>query len=305
MALNRATQMVQTYPQWKTMSECRISPTVRHIFHISLPSFETTLTGLGTPPPDIHESPQQLPMSLPLDKQQPPPLGKNNSLERQETTILPPPGPGSGIIPGVGQATALLGGSGTKLSSYYGDPSPLQSLSQGAPLVRYGTRASSSVAHTVGSSFFGPDAELDVNAEAVAGGTPQRTQQTAQSEEGTRRGSRASLRSNSSYFDDRDRVPSSKSPSPMKIPVKRMGSMSPVKMDPGHARALQDSIASLLGKRGTPERDNSGGGAVEGGGEASSPRGGDGDKGERNAKRKKPQRAKVSFRILSLRCGGF
>lgn len=52
------------------------------------------------------------------------------------------------------------------------------------------------------------------------------------------------------------RIPSSKSPSPMKIPRQpSQNSLSPAKIDTAAAKALQESITSLLGKR-PPEEEN-------------------------------------------------
>lgn len=93
--------------------------------------------------------------------------------------------------------------------------------------------------------------------------------------------------------DFRIRVPSSKSPSPMKSlhNIHANGgssssrlSLSPVKIDHEATKALQESITSLLGKRPSPEGEDLAGGAAGG---ADIPNG-------RNGKRARPHRSKVS-----------
>ena len=82
--------------------------------------------------------------------------------------------------------------------------------------------------------------------------------------------------------DPRIRVPSSKSPSPMKS-LKNISrsssrlSISPVKIDNEATKALQETISSLLGKRSTPEGEDLAG--VTNG---------------RNGKRTRPHRSRVS-----------
>lgn len=92
--------------------------------------------------------------------------------------------------------------------------------------------------------------------------------------------------------DTRMRVPSSKSPSPMKSlqnchsngsSSSRL-SLSPVKIDHDATKALQESITSLLGKRPSPEGEDLAGGGANG---ADIPNG-------RNGKRARPQRSKVN-----------
>ena len=83
----------------------------------------------------------------------------------------------------------------------------------------------------------------------------------------------------------RMRVPSSKSPSPMKSlkNISRSGSrqsLSPVKIDHEATKALQETISSLLGKRPTPEGEDLAG-------VADVPNG-------RNGKRTRPHRSRVS-----------
>ena len=83
---------------------------------------------------------------------------------------------------------------------------------------------------------------------------------------------------------DDARVPSSRSPSPMKAPLQRStsrSSLSPMKVDHEATKALQESITSLLGKRPSPEGDDAR--AATGAGPAA-----------RNGKRARPQRSKVS-----------
>ena len=81
------------------------------------------------------------------------------------------------------------------------------------------------------------------------------------------------------------RVPSSKSPSPMKSLGNMSGggsrlSLSPVKIDHEATKALQESITSLLGKRPTPEGEESAGVTDV--------------PNARNGKRARPHRSKVS-----------
>ena len=88
--------------------------------------------------------------------------------------------------------------------------------------------------------------------------------------------------------DVRGRIPSSTSPSPMRAPsLQKSGSSrnsaSPVKIDHEATKALQESIASLLGKRPSPDGDESG---VDTGTR--------GHRG-RTGKRARPQRLKVSI----------
>lgn len=92
------------------------------------------------------------------------------------------------------------------------------------------------------------------------------------------------------------RVPSSKSPSPMKAPpglvrTSSRASLSPVKIDAQATKALQESITTLLGKRPAPEGgEGAGGGAAEGTGAVGQGVG-------RGGKRARPQR-KVRFSFL-------
>jgi len=86
-----------------------------------------------------------------------------------------------------------------------------------------------------------------------------------------------------------ERVPSSKSPSPMKVPSQTGGSrlsLSPVKIDHDATKALQESITSLLGKRASPDGDEL---VVGADGKTGPARRG------RNGKRARPQKSKVLF----------
>ncbi|KAF8963182.1 twin BRCT domain-containing protein [Flammula alnicola] len=70
----------------------------------------------------------------------------------------------------------------------------------------------------------------------------------------------SSVNSDMERVDPDFRVPSSKSPSPMKIPwAGSRASLSPLKIDHKATKALQDSITSLLGKRPSEEGDESNG----------------------------------------------
>lgn len=83
------------------------------------------------------------------------------------------------------------------------------------------------------------------------------------------------------------RVPSSKSPSPMKVLSQRSGSrhsLSPEKIDHDATKALQESIASLLGKRPSPDGDELAVGADGKSGPAGR---------SRNSKRVRPRKSKV------------
>ncbi|TFK21460.1 hypothetical protein FA15DRAFT_672523 [Coprinopsis marcescibilis] len=230
-------------------------------------------------------SPRDPASQLPVDKQQVPSLAKHNTLERH-ATVLCEGGPPERPL-GMGQPTELLGGAET--SSLYVDPSSVQTLAHDPPLVRYGTRASSSVAHTVDGSFFG-NGKRTQSDESV----PQEQQEERAKDTPSRK---QSLRSHSSKdaADKFERIPSSKSPSPMKMPIsRRVSSMSPAKFDPGH---LKDSIESLLGKRSSPDEE-----PVEAGNEnAESAQVEDPTNGARNTKRKRPQRGKATARIRAQR----
>ncbi len=88
---------------------------------------------------------------------------------------------------------------------------------------------------------------------------------------------------------EEERVPSSKSPSPMKVPSQTGGSrlsLSPVKIDHDVTKALQESITSLLGKRPSPEGDE----LVVGADDKTGPA-----RRGRNGKRARPQKSKVLF----------
>ncbi|KAH9481897.1 DNA topoisomerase 2-binding protein 1-A [Psilocybe cubensis] len=87
------------------------------------------------------------------------------------------------------------------------------------------------------------------------------------------------------------RVPSSTSPSPMKIPRNQgsRSSLSPVKIDHQATRALQESITSLLGKRASPDGEGAGGTAAVGPEMV-------GAAGPRSGKRQRPQRSKPQSR---------
>ncbi|EAU85222.2 hypothetical protein CC1G_06238 [Coprinopsis cinerea okayama7 len=235
---------------------------------------------------NIHESPLAQHAALPAEKPAPP-LSKNNSLERQPTAIVPPHGSGGSVASGLGQPTELLGG--PALSSFFAPSRSSAAPSQESPLVRYGTRPSSSVAHTIGDDLSVRD---DDDLAPAMDQEPQRTQPSHP--DGTpQRKSTLSIMSNN---DDRDmmRIPSSKSPSPMKLPLRRHASKSPVKLDPGQTKLLHESIQSLLGKRGPPD--------------AAAEQGGDEDPDSlqtvdsaRNSKRKKGQRAKPPARPKAQR----
>jgi hypothetical protein len=87
--------------------------------------------------------------------------------------------------------------------------------------------------------------------------------------------------------EEEERVPSSKSPSPMKVPSQTGGSrlsLSPVKIDHDATKALQESITSLLGKRASPDGDEM---VVGADGKTGPARRG------RNGKRARPQKSKV------------
>ncbi|TFK73235.1 hypothetical protein BDN72DRAFT_956649 [Pluteus cervinus] len=87
--------------------------------------------------------------------------------------------------------------------------------------------------------------------------------------------------------DDEKRIPSSRTPSPMKTPqavLRRRTSMSPTKLvvDPDAAKALKESITSLLGKR--PSEEDAPGAQTMGG---------------RPGKRVRPQRSKAQLKETS------
>ncbi|KAF8193425.1 hypothetical protein BJ912DRAFT_241190 [Pholiota molesta] len=103
------------------------------------------------------------------------------------------------------------------------------------------------------------------------------------------------------------RVPSSKSPSPMKAPpglvrTSSRASLSPVKIDPQATKALQESITTLLGKRPAPEGGESGsGGAAEGTGAVGQ---GAGRGGKRARPQRKPQSRQPSHNKIGEQSGG-
>jgi hypothetical protein len=248
------------------------------------------------------------------------PLTKAGSLERQPTTNIPE---GQPVLRGFGQPTEVLGSfpnsSATTSSSFYAHPSSIKPLSQASPLVKYGTNPKShSIAHTLNESMILQQEEQQQQ-RATQGRRPNKSRKiTAQSTPSRKRTTSLSGHPEAEEGGDGNEdggdkpinsspqipIPSSKSPSPMKGP-KRLSSMSPTKMDPGAAKALHESIASLLGKRQTPEDDEDNGAgdslphvesaaAVESN-EASS----DGTRAEETTKRvspgkrKRPSRAKV------------
>ncbi|KAH6909345.1 hypothetical protein BKA70DRAFT_1278254 [Coprinopsis sp. MPI-PUGE-AT-0042] len=194
----------------------------------------------------MYQSPKHQPAALPGERLQSAleSLPKQSNLERQATTLIPPDARPEGL----GQPTELLGGSASSFS--YSAPSryidSAKTLSQESPRIRFGTRTSSSVAHTVDESFFQglPAAESTTIAQREKGKEKERDSEVGE------------------LMDDAEMggiVPSSQSPSPMKPGPQPLGrrtsSMSPVKVDPLHAKALQESIVSLLGKRSSPDED--------------------------------------------------
>ncbi|KAF8151040.1 hypothetical protein B0H34DRAFT_160966 [Crassisporium funariophilum] len=214
-------------------------------------------------------------------------------IERQPTTLIPHPdppeahnhsisGPGSGVS--FGPAIGVLGRGS---SSYIPHPSSIVSPSRSMAslaIVQYGPTGddgetfSFTAKSSRGESF---DVGIGGLSNALASGS----NHNYQGED-----------LNGENDDTHERIPSSKSPSPMKS-LRRVGStsstrqsLSPVKIDCEKAKALQESITSLLGKRPSPDEE-AGGIAVEGAGGA-------GVNG-RNGKRARPTRSKPQTRQSS------
>ncbi|KAF6756825.1 hypothetical protein DFP72DRAFT_892416 [Ephemerocybe angulata] len=228
-------------------------------------------------------------------------LGKPGNLDREPTTIIPDGS--TGVPSGFGQPTEMLGSlvaaSSGASSSFYVHPSSLRAQTE------------SSMAHSLRESL-GQQQQLPSPQSSGAARSLRPTKSRKLTSEGTASStSRASAMPSSGGStedeedehqqqhhipsDDRDRmrVPSSASPSPMKGPGMR-SSVSPAKSDvrAGAMLALQESVASLLGKRTSPEDEEEGGGvlpAAESVGESESARGAGG-------KRKRAQRGKGGSR---------
>ena len=102
------------------------------------------------------------------------------------------------------------------------------------------------------------------------------------------------------------RVPSSTSPSPMKVP--RTGSrlsLSPVKIDHEAAKALQECITSLLGKRPSPDADADEPGVARARGATGAVEVTGADMPQRKkGKRTRPQRTKVCNSLSRLKSAG-
>ncbi|KAJ3548746.1 hypothetical protein NMY22_g1144 [Coprinellus aureogranulatus] len=188
------------------------------------------------------------------------PLGKpGGSLERQATTIIPPQQESGGGF-GFGQPTEILGSntySNGGSSMYPAHPSSVRPLSQGSPVIKYGIISKSQL-----SMASEQNEDLELPRRSLRGSKSRKlTQQSTPSRKGTQ--TATSSQAPSEHNDDNNladyreqRIPSSESPSPMKPPpLQRNSSISPAKLDPGAAKALHESIASLLGKRHSPEDD--------------------------------------------------
>ncbi|RXW18764.1 hypothetical protein EST38_g7083 [Candolleomyces aberdarensis] len=252
-------------------------------------------------------------------------LAKAGSLERQPTAIIPE---GQPVLRGFGQPTEVLGSfpnSSATSSSYYAHPSSIKPLSQATPLVKYGTNPKShSIAHTLNESMLLEQEEQQKQQRSTQRGAekrrPNKSRKLTDQSTPSRKSSTGLFghpeedgegNGNGDGDNPNIPIPSSKSPSPMKGP-RRLSSMSPTKMDPGAAKALQESIASLLGKRQSPEDDEDNGVGdslprVESAAELSNEASSDGNKAEETtksrspAKRKRPQRAKPVARAKASR----
>lgn len=185
-------------------------------------------------------------------------------MDRQATTVISPDEE-RGF--GFGQPTEMLGSNPLSAmgSSFYMDlPSSVRPLSQGSPLIKYGTKSQLSVG---GSMVFEEERQQlspQQDQPPRRSARPNKSRKLTNQSTPSRKDSCATLSSQaqSAYGDNNNadyrdvRIPSSESPSPMKPPpLQRNSSISPAKLDPGAAKALHESIASLLGKRHSPEDD--------------------------------------------------
>ncbi|KAF8813526.1 hypothetical protein BYT27DRAFT_7131662 [Phlegmacium glaucopus] len=208
------------------------------------------------------------------DQPQPCAFEKPRLLERQPTTIIPQLDPPETTSFGVAQGP--LGRS----SSFIPHPSSLctPARSVASPVLQFPNHNESFTARSTSNveSFNANDLNLDLG--SLSRRPSQRSADVISQAAGE--------------GDSRIRVPSSKSPSPMKSlqNIHANGSsssrlsLSPVKIDHEATKALQESITSLLGKRPSPEGDDLAGGAAGG---ADIPR---------NGKRARPHRSKPQTR---------
>ncbi|TEB31512.1 hypothetical protein FA13DRAFT_1663343, partial [Coprinellus micaceus] len=232
------------------------------------------------------------------------PLGKSGgSLDRQHTTILAPDQETGGRGFGFGQPTEMLGSNPHSASAgsslYAHHPSSVRPLTQGSPLVKYGAATKSE------ASFMSEGGPLSEHEQGTQNADPPRrvtrgnklrklTHTSTPSRKATSTAASTQTQSDDADYRDVLRIPSSESPSPMKIAhLQRNSSISPAKLDPGAAKALHESIASLLGKRHSAEDDELP--AVESVEESAAGKSG-GNGGSAIKRPKRPLRAKASTR---------
>lgn len=230
-------------------------------------------------------------------------------MDRQHTTILAPDQETGGRGFGFGQPTEMLGSNPHSASAgsslYAHHPSSVRPLTQGSPLVKYGTATKSE------ASFMSEGGPLSEHEQGTQNADPPRrvtrgnklrklTHTSTPSRKATSTAASTKTQSDDADYRDVLRIPSSESPSPMKIAhLQRNSSISPAKLDPGAAKALHESIASLLGKRHSAEDDELP--AVESVEESAAGKSG-GNGGSAIKRPKRPLRAKVSY--LEARSSG-
>jgi DNA replication regulator DPB11 len=199
---------------------------------------------------------------------QPGVFNKPRLLERQPTTIVPQPDPPETTSFGVVQGPL------SRSTSFIPHPSSIctPTRSMVSPVIQSSNNESFTARSTSNVESFNAN-DLNMDSGPLSRRSSQRSTNVLPQAAGE--------------TDLRRRVPSSKSPSPMKS-LKNIGggrgsrlSLSPVKIDHEATKALQESITSLLGKRPTPEGEDMAGGPAD-------------VPNARNGKRARPHRSKVS-----------
>ncbi|KAF9525812.1 hypothetical protein CPB83DRAFT_858926 [Crepidotus variabilis] len=193
------------------------------------------------------------------------PLKKSKSLagvERQSTILIPQPQPPERSHSMFGLPNDTLGGERAS-SSFFEEQRLYSSLPQTAPSER----------PPMSGRSLQPAKTMSLNHDQLAEETPQDvpSKSLPPTAPVTRQPTLLDIDeplSDGLDLVDQERVPSSRTPSPMKTPSSSLRktastssrlSVSPVKFDKQVAKALQESIKSLLGKRSSPESDELGG----------------------------------------------
>ena len=227
----------------------------------------------------------QLPPNIPPKVS---PTKHPKAIERQATTTIPNPEAPEPII--FGKPNHTLGSSFAIHPSSIPSPttsmiSPATPRGERSRLDSFSSRSSTKNSFEINNNNAGPSSSSHRQ-------QPQQRQPTVPHLEA----------SEPQKHDDRlGRVPSSTSPSPMKVPS-RTGSrlsLSPIKIDHEATKALQESITTLLGKRPSPDgdADEPGGARARGATGADMPQ-------RKKGKRARPQRAKVCNFPSRLKSGG-